>query len=82
MKIKDDELKTVRSNRELVERSASTLSDLQIRQVVLNDLIEKSKSQFLEAMNIEDEFLSKLKDTYGDGMLDVETGELEINNGE
>lgn len=82
MKITEDELRSVRANRALVETAASTLSDLQIRQVVLNDLIEKSQSQFLDAMRIEDELLSKLKETYGEGILDVQTGELEINNGE
>jgi len=75
-KISDEELQKVKINREQVLINSQQLSDLVLQQTLLEEQIEIVKSQFLAAFNTERNYLESLNDKYGEGLLDIETGEI------
>jgi len=75
-KISDEELQKVKTNREQVLTNSQQLSDLVLQQTLLEEQIEIVKSQFLAAFNTERNYLESLNDKYGEGLLDIETGEI------
>lgn len=75
-KISDEELQKVKTNREQVLTNSQQLSDLVLQQTLLEEQIGIVKSQFLAAFNIERNYLESLNDKYGEGLLDIETGEI------
>lgn len=75
-KISDEELQKVKTNREQVLTNSQQLSDLVLQQTLLEEQIEIVKSQFLTAFNTERNYLESLNDKYGEGLLDIETGEI------
>lgn len=75
-KINDEELQKVKTNREQVLTNSQQLSDLVLQQTLLEEQIEIVKSQFLAAFNTERNYLESLNDKYGEGLLDIETGEI------
>jgi len=75
-KISDEELQKVKTNRQQVLTNSQQLSDLVLQQTLLEEQIEIVKSQFLTAFNTERNYLESLNDKYGEGLLDIETGEI------
>ena len=75
-KISDEELQKVKTNRQQVLTNSQQLSDLVLQQTLLEEQIEIAKSQFLAAFNTERNYLESLNDKYGEGLLDIETGEI------
>jgi len=75
-KISDEELQKVKTNRQQVLTNSQQLSDLVLQQTLLEEQIEILKSQFLAAFNTERNYLESLNDKYGEGLLDIETGEI------
>jgi len=75
-KISDEELQKVKTNRQQVLTNSQQLSDLVLQQTLLEEQIEIVKSQFLAAFNTERNYLESLNDKYGEGLLDIETGEI------
>lgn len=75
-KINDEELQKVKTNREQVLTNSQQLSDLVLQQTLLEEQIEIVKSQFLAAFSTERNYLESLNDKYGEGLLDIETGEI------
>ena len=75
-KISDEELQKVKTNREQVLTNSQQLSDLVLQQTLLEEQIGIIKGQFLAAFNTERNYLESLNDKYGEGLLDIETGEI------
>ena len=75
-KISDEELQKVKTNREQVLTNSQKLSDLVLQQTLLEEQIGIVKSQFLASFNTERNYLESLNDKYGEGLLDIETGEI------
>ena len=75
-KISDEELQKVKTNREQVLTNSQQLSDLVLQQTLLEEQIGIVKNQFLAAFNTERNYLESLNDKYGEGLLDIETGEI------
>lgn len=75
-KISDEELQKVKTNREQVLTNSQQLSDLVLQQTLLEEQIGIVKSHFLAAFNTERNYLESLNDKYGEGLLDIETGEI------
>mgnify|MGYP003110509237 CR=1 FL=1 len=75
-KISDEELQKVKQNREQVLTNSQQLSDLVLQQTLLEEQIGIVKSQFLTVFNRERNYLESLNDKYGEGLLDIETGEI------
>lgn len=82
MKLEDAELEQIKNNRQNVEMVALQLGELQLQKVLLDDAVRTLKDNFLQAVKSEEQFLETIKEKYGDGLLDIETGEIKINNGE
>jgi len=75
-KISDEELQKVKQNREQVLTNSQQLSDLVLQQTVLESLVGDAKKTFLESVNTESNYLQSLNTKYGEGLLDIETGEI------
>lgn len=75
-KISDEELQKVKQNREQVLTNSQQLSDLVLQQTVLESLVGDAKRTFLESVNTESNYLQSLNTKYGEGLLDIETGEI------
>lgn len=75
-KISDEELQKVKQNREQVITNSQQLSDLVLQQTVLESLVGDAKKIFLESINNESNYLQSLNAKYGEGLLDIETGEI------
>lgn len=75
-KISDEELQKVKQNRQQVLTNSQQLSDLVLQQTVLESLVGDAKRTFLESVNTESNYLQSLNTKYGEGLLDIETGEI------
>jgi len=75
-KISDEELQKVKQNREQVLTNSQQLSDFVLQQTVLESLVGDAKRTFLESVNTESNYLQSLNTKYGEGLLDIETGEI------
>ena len=82
MKITDKELEDIRINRDALDRIAEELSEMNIRQILLENEMVKLKTHFISLITKDDQLISNLMDKYGEGLLDLETGEIKISNGE
>ena len=75
-KISDDELQQVKQNREMVLQNSHNLSELVLSQTLLEQQIQEAKTVFLESVERESNNLESLNKKYGEGLLDIETGEI------
>jgi len=75
-KISDEELQKVKQNREQVLTNSQQLSELVLQQTLLQEQIDNLKQLFLDSVNEETIYLQNLNDRYGEGLLDIETGEI------
>jgi hypothetical protein len=81
-KINDAELQKVKQNRDRVLQSSHNFSEFILSQTLLEQQIREAKVVFLESVDVESEYLQNLNKIYGEGLLDIETGEIQLPNGE
>ena len=79
MKINDQELKQIQEYHSLVSVETERLAELMLQQIVLEDMIEKSKKQFLELISKSENYNLELEKKYGKGVLDIATGEIKTS---
>lgn len=75
-KISDDELQKVKQNREKVLENSQQLSELVLQQTLLEEQLKSVKQLFIDSVNKEQLYLQNLNETYGEGLLDINTGEI------
>ena len=75
-KLSDDDLKQVKSNRYTVVLITEKVSEMFLQKTVLDDLIQKLQNEFLISLEKEQNFIKQLNEKYGEGLLDIETGEI------
>ena len=75
-KIRDEELQQVKQNRERVLQNSQNLSELVLSQTLLEKQIQEAKNVFLESVERESNNLESLNKKYGEGLLDIDTGEI------
>ncbi len=75
-KISDEELQKVKQNREQVLTNSQQLSELVLQQTLLQEQIDNFKQLFISSVSEETFYLQNLNDKYGEGLLDIETGEI------
>ncbi len=75
-KISDDELQKVKQNREKVLEISQQLSELVLQQTLLEEQLKSVKQLFIDSVNKEQLYLQNLNETYGEGLLDINTGEI------
>ena len=78
-KITEEELQNVKDGREKVSTIAEYLSELVLQQTVLDNLVKKAKQEFLDSVSDEEEYFAELNKKYGEGLLNIETGEIETS---
>ena len=78
-KITEEELQKVKDHRDKVTRIAEYLSELVLQQTVLDNLVQNTKNTFLNLVSDEEEYLTELNQQYGEGLLDIETGEIKTS---
>ena len=81
-KITEEELQNVKGGREKVSTIAEYLSELVLQQTVLDNLVKNTKQEFLDSVSEEENYFAELNEKYGEGLLDIETGEIELPNGD
>ncbi len=75
-KISDDELQQVKQNREKVLENSQQLSELVLQQTLLEEQLKSVKQLFIDSVNKESIYLQSLNEKYGEGLLDINTGEI------
>jgi hypothetical protein len=78
-KISDEELQQVKQNRERVLQNSQNLSELTLSQTLLEQQIQEAKTVFLESVEKESNNLENLNKKYGEGLLDIDTGEIKTS---
>ena len=78
-KITDEELQKIKDNREKVSVIAEQLSELVLQQTVLDNLVKNTKQEFLDSVSEEEIYFTELNKKYGEGLLNIETGEIETS---
>ena len=78
-KITEEELQKVKGGRDKVSMLAEYLSELVLQQTVLDNLVKNAKQEFLDSVSDEEEYLIELNKEYGEGLLDIETGEIKTS---
>ena len=78
-KITEEELQNVKGGREKVSTIAEYLSELVLQQTVLDNLVKNTKQEFLDSVSEEEIYFTELNKKYGEGLLNIETGEIETS---
>lgn len=78
-KITEEELQNVKDGREKVSAIAEYLSELVLQQTVLDNLVKNTKQEFLDSVSDEEKYFTELNKKYGEGLLNIETGEIETS---
>ena len=78
-KITEEELQNVKGGREKVSNIAEYLSELVLQQTVLDNLVKNTKQEFLDSVSEEEIYFTELNKKYGEGLLNIETGEIETS---
>ncbi len=78
-KITEEELQNVKGGREKVSIIAEYLSELVLQQTVLDNLVKNTKQEFLDSVSDEEKYFAELNKKYGEGLLNIETGEIETS---
>ena len=78
-KITEEELQKVKDGREKVATIAEYLSELVLQQTVLDNLVKNTKQEFLDSVSEEEIYFTELNKKYGEGLLNIETGEIETS---
>ena len=78
-KITEEELQKVKDGREKVATIAEYMSELVLQQTVLDNLVKNTKQEFLDSVSEEEKYFAELNKKYGEGLLNIETGEIETS---
>ena len=78
-KITEEELQKVKDGREKVATIAEYMSELVLQQTVLDNLVKNTKQEFLDSVSEEEIYFTELNKKYGEGLLNIETGEIETS---
>ena len=78
-KITEEELQKVKDGRDKVSNIAEYLSELVLQQTVLDNLVKNTKQEFLDSVSDEEDYFAELNTKYGEGLLNIETGEIETS---
>ena len=78
-KITEEELQKVKDTRQVVSVVAEYLSELVLQQTVLDNLVKNTKQEFLDSVSEEEKYFAELNKKYGEGLLNIETGEIETS---
>ena len=78
-KITEEELQKVKDTRQVVSVVAEYLSELVLQQTVLDNLVKNTKQEFLDSVSDEEKYFTELNKKYGEGLLNIETGEIETS---
>jgi len=78
-KITEEELQKIQDGREKVSTIAEYLSELVLQQTVLDNLVKNTKQEFLDSVSEEEIYFAELNEKYGEGLLNIETGEIETS---
>ena len=78
-KITEEELQKIKDGREQVSVVAEYLSELVLQQTVLDNLVKNTKQEFLNSVSEEEKYFAELNEKYGEGLLNIETGEIETS---
>ena len=78
-KITEEELQKVKDGRDKVSHIAEYLSELVLQQTVLDNLVKNTKQEFLDSVSEEEIYFTELNKKYGEGLLNIETGEIETS---
>ena len=78
-KITEEELQKVKDTRQVVSVVAEYLSELVLQQTVLDNLVKNTKQEFLDSVSEEENYFAELNEKYGEGLLNIETGEIETS---
>ena len=78
-KITEEELQKIKDGRGVVSSVAEHLSELVLQQTVLDNLVKNAKQEFLDLVSNEESYFAELNEKYGEGLLDIETGEIKTS---
>ena len=77
--VSEEELQKVKDGRDKVSMLAEYLSELVLQQTVLDNLVKNTKQEFLDSVSDEEKYFAELNKKYGEGLLNIETGEIETS---
>ena len=77
--VTEEELQKVKDGRDKVSMLAEYLSELVLQQSVLDNLVKNAKQEFLDSVSDEESYFAELNKKYGEGLLDIETGEIKTS---
>ena len=78
-KITEEELQKIKDGRDKVSVIAEYLSELVLQQTVLDNLVKNAKQEFLDSVSNEESYFAELNEKYGEGLLNIETDEIETS---
>ena len=78
-KITEEELQKIKEGRKNISSIAEYLSELLLQQTVLDNLVKNTKQEFLDSVSEEEIYFAELNEKYGEGLLNIETGEIETS---
>ena len=78
-KITEEELQKIKDGRDNVSAIAEYLSELVLQQTVLDNLVKNAKQEFLDSVSNEESYFAELNKKYGEGLLDMKTGEIKTS---
>ena len=76
IKFTDDELHQIKTFQEKYAQITATLGQLSLQKITLDEEIERQKSGYKTIRQSETEFANSLTSKYGDGTINVDTGEF------
>ena len=77
--VTEEELQKVKDGRDKVSMLAEYVSELVLQQIVLDNLVKNAKQEFLDSVSDEESYFAELNEKYGEGLLDIETGEIKTS---
>ena len=77
--VTEEELQKVKDGRDKVSMLAEYVSELVLQQIVLDNLVKNAKQEFLDSVSNEESYFAELNEKYGEGLLDIETGEIKTS---
>jgi|SaaInlV_165m_DNA_1040744.scaffolds.fasta_scaffold202414_1 hypothetical protein len=76
IKFTDDELHQIKTFQEKYAQITATLGQLTLQKISLDDELSAQKSNYKVIRQSEVEFANSLTKTYGDGTINIDTGEF------
>ncbi len=75
-KVTSEELQKLKAYQSQIEEAASEYSNLTVQLALLKKRVVESRDKLYKAIDGQEFHLKKLHEKYGDGSLDIETGEI------